>query len=99
VIRAILYLVGAVLAISVIRAVVGILSKGFADLFSSSSTSESGESGPRTRTSHVPSSEALKKDPVCGTFIAPSTAVTQTVGGETYYFCSAACRDQFKRTA
>jgi YHS domain-containing protein len=38
----------------------------------------------------------LKKDPVCGTFIAPSTAVRKMLGGETYYFCSAQCRDKFR---
>jgi uncharacterized protein len=43
-----------------------------------------------------PVAEELKKDPVCGTFIAPSTAVRKMLGGETYYFCSAQCRDKFR---
>ena len=91
-IRAILYLIAIVLAISVIRSIVGVLSKGFADLVNPSPPS----SGPRTRAPRVPPAEALKKDPVCGTFIAPSTAVVQIVNGENIYFCSKVCRDKFR---
>ena len=39
--------------------------------------------------------EALKKDPVCGTFVAPSTAVQKEKDGQTYFFCSPTCRDKF----
>ena len=39
--------------------------------------------------------KALKKDPVCGTFVSAATAVQKTKGGETYYFCSTECRDKF----
>jgi YHS domain-containing protein len=92
VIRAILYLIAIVLAISVIRSIVGVLSKGFADLVNPSPSS----SGPRTRTPSVPPAENLKKDPVCGTYIAPSTAVVQMVNGENVYFCSKVCRDKFR---
>lgn len=37
----------------------------------------------------------LKKDPVCGTYVAPATSVTKTVKGEQLYFCSTACRDKY----
>jgi YHS domain-containing protein len=37
----------------------------------------------------------LKKDPVCGTFISTATAFQKSVRGDTYYFCSAECRDKF----
>jgi YHS domain-containing protein len=93
--RAILYLIGAVLAISVLRSIIGIVSKAFADFVNPSSEA----SGQGARAPKVPATEALKKDPVCGTFIAPSTAVVQMVGGETYYFCSAKCRDKFGKTS
>ena len=42
----------------------------------------------------APASE-LKKDPVCGTFVAPEVAVTAKVGGQVVYFCSQKCRDQY----
>ena len=86
--RAILYLIAFVLVIGVARSVIGIVSKGFADLFNPAS---SPAPGPR-----IPTSEALKKDPVCGTFIGASTALHKTVGGTTYYFCSVECRDKFR---
>jgi len=30
-----------------------------------------------------------------GTFVSTATAIQKTKGGETYYFCSAECRDKF----
>ena len=41
----------------------------------------------------------LKKDPVCGTFVAPELAVTQKFHGQTLHFCSQKCRDEYARTA
>ena len=38
----------------------------------------------------------LKKDPVCGTFVAAVGSVQQTVGKQTIYFCSEECRDKFR---
>lgn len=84
--RAILYLIAFVLVISVLRSVLGIISKALSGLF--------GEAPAAASAPH--NVEQLKKDPVCGTFIPPSTAVQKTVGGQTYYFCSAACRDKFQ---
>jgi YHS domain-containing protein len=90
--RAILYLIVSVLVISVLRSIIGVVLKGFSDLFSPSATT-----GPsRPRPTSVPAGGELKKDPVCGTFIAAATAPHKTVGGETYYFCSPQCRDKFK---
>lgn len=37
----------------------------------------------------------LKKDPVCGTYISTSLALTRTIKGESVYFCSKECRDKF----
>jgi YHS domain-containing protein len=42
--------------------------------------------------------EEMKQDPVCGTYVPASLAVTATRKGETVYFCSDACRDKFKQT-
>ena len=89
--RALLSLIAIVLAISVIRSIVGVLSKAFSEFTNPSN----GPSGPRART--VPPVESLQKDPVCGTYIAPSAAVVQMVNGEKVYFCSPACRDKFKK--
>jgi uncharacterized protein len=42
--------------------------------------------------------EEMKQDPVCGTYVPASLAITTTRDGETVYFCSAACRDKFNQT-
>jgi YHS domain-containing protein len=89
--RTLLYLIAIVLAISVIRSIVGVLSKAFSEFTGVASE----PSRQRART--VPPTESLQKDPVCGTYIAPSTAIVQMVNGEKVYFCSPACRDKFKR--
>jgi YHS domain-containing protein len=41
----------------------------------------------------------LVRDPVCGTWIDPGASLAFDTRGTTHYFCSAACRDDFKRTA
>ena len=37
----------------------------------------------------------LQRDPVCGTFVSPSTALAHPTGATTVYFCSDRCRDEF----
>jgi hypothetical protein len=37
----------------------------------------------------------MVKDPVCGTYVDPTLAITLVCGGEIISFCSAACRDQY----
>ena len=46
------------------------------------------------------SSPAVKlvRDPVCGTFIVPSKALTSGSGSDTRYFCSEKCREDYAGT-
>jgi YHS domain-containing protein len=37
----------------------------------------------------------LKKDPVCGTFVAVTSSIKGNVDGEVIHFCSTACRDKY----
>ena len=37
----------------------------------------------------------LVRDPVCGTFVAPGGAPSLTAGGQTLYFCSDKCRNEY----
>jgi YHS domain-containing protein len=89
--RALAYLIASVLVISVVRSIIGIVLKGFSDLFRPSASTPSGPRPPSVETGGE-----LKKDPVCGTFISTTTALQKRVAGETYYFCSTECRDKFK---
>jgi YHS domain-containing protein len=90
-IRALAYLIASVLVFTVVRSIIGIVLKGFADLFHPPAPAQK---GPRTPA--VPAGGELKKDPVCGTFISTATAIQKRAGGEVYYFCSDECRDKFK---
>ena len=92
--RVILEAVVAVLVITILRSVLGVILKGFSELFHPSGATASG--GSAARTTPRPVADELKKDPVCGTFIAASSSLQKTIAGETYYFCSAACRDKFR---
>jgi len=38
--------------------------------------------------------ETMVKDPVCGTYLPRSDALTGTVSGETRYYCSQECRER-----
>ena len=40
--------------------------------------------------------EDMVQDPHCGTYVPRSDAVSATVKGERYYFCSEKCRTQFQ---
>jgi YHS domain-containing protein len=43
-----------------------------------------------------PAVEEMMRDPVCGTYVPASQAVTLQREKETLYFCSAGCRDKFE---
>lgn len=42
-----------------------------------------------------PRSVGLMRDPVCGTFVLPSKALTSGSGSNTRYFCSEKCRQDY----
>ena len=55
---------------------------------------------PPRRHDAPPSGVQMARDPVCGTFVVPERSVSLLVGHERVYFCSTACRDQYRaRTA
>ena len=52
---------------------------------------------PQPRGSAVPQQGVqMVRDPVCGTFVVPDRALMLTDGRQPLYFCSAACRDQYR---
>ena len=50
---------------------------------------------PESRT-EVPAGGELKKDPVCGTYVAATAGITHQIKGQTVYFCSKECRDKYR---
>lgn len=77
-----------VVVITVLRSVLGIIAKAL-----------SGQGNPQRpaqrSAGQVPLSGELKKDPVCGTYIATATSIKESVSGQTFYFCSKECRDKY----
>jgi YHS domain-containing protein len=49
---------------------------------------------PTTRAAQ--SGGELKKDPVCGTFVAVSSSIKRDVDGQVLHFCSTTCRDKYQ---
>jgi YHS domain-containing protein len=43
-----------------------------------------------------PAAVPLARDPVCGTFVVPSRAVTAGSGSEIRFFCSEKCRRSYQ---
>jgi len=86
--RAIFELILVIVVITVLRSVLGIISKAVSGAANANRPAQS-SSG------RVPLSGELKKDPACGTYISASTSIKETVGGQTFHFCSKQCRDKY----
>ena len=68
-------------------------------IFSSFRSYTTSQTTPQTQSPQPPPVSAggeLKKDPVCGTYVATGASVTRTVNGQVLYFCSAQCRDRYR---
>jgi YHS domain-containing protein len=52
-----------------------------------------GPGGPGGGAASVP----LVRDPVCGTYVVRTKALTTGSGEQTQYFCSEKCRDEFRK--
>jgi hypothetical protein len=86
--RLILYVVVGVIILTLLRSVLEAVGKAFSSGAAAPATPSAGGSRGQEP-------QSLKKDPVCGTFVSTATSLQKTKGGETYYFCSAECRDKF----
>ncbi len=43
--------------------------------------------------------EDMVQDPECGTYVPKKDAIKGQVKGNTHYFCSAECRDKYKKSS
>ena len=91
--RTIIYLLVGIFLITLLRAVIGLITRAVAELFRSEYPARANSSGGRS--SQAGFGGELVKDPVCGTFVSPASSVQKKVGGQTYHFCSEACREKF----
>jgi uncharacterized protein len=87
--RFLVILIVAILLITLLRAIIGVLMKGLANLTSSSTNTSTGRQRDQT-------AAELKKDPVCGAYVPATTSIKKMVGGSVLHFCSEACRDRYR---
>lgn len=87
--RLILYLLFSLILISLLRTVIGVVTKAVASLLKGGDSPASG--GPR-QTAQLGGN--LHRDPVCGTFVAESTPFQRRLPGQVFYYCSGACREK-----
>jgi YHS domain-containing protein len=87
--RAILELIITILVVMVARAVIGSVVKGFGN-----AAAASRQAPPRPQQAETKPTGELHKDPVCGTYVAESTAFQRRASGKTFYYCSDACRSK-----
>ena len=89
--RAIFELLMTIVVIFFLRAVMKMIFKGFGEMMHPGAHPQDQPSA----TNRVPLTGELKKDPSCGTYISAATSIKETVGGETFHFCSKECRDKY----
>jgi YHS domain-containing protein len=77
-----------VFIITLVRAFAGVLRQA---LLNAAAADKRGRAAPKAA-----AQGELRRDPVCGTFVAADTAVRKTLKGETVYFCSTECRDRYQ---
>lgn len=89
-VRTVLILLLAIVLISVLRGIIGIVGKAIAS-FSDVSAPARRAAGPLEK------ADELKRDPVCGTYVPSATALKKVIGSETVYFCSETCADKYRK--
>jgi YHS domain-containing protein len=92
--RALLYTILGIFVLAAIRMIMTTLSRGVADLFREEAAASPKQSAAN-RPPATSGGSALKRDPVCGTYIPADTSVHKLVAGELIYFCSPECRDKY----
>ena len=83
--RWLVYAIGSIFVIALMRGVIGIITKGVAQLFE-----EEAQTGKQSAQSG--GGRELIKCPSCGTYFPPGKGITKTMQGATLSFCSEGCR-------
>jgi len=97
--RAALELLITIVIVMAARAILTSFLKGIANSSAAASQHRSqdqgnaGSAGPGAASS-APKGNELHKDPVCGTYVAESTQFRRQAGGQTFYYCSADCKEK-----
>ena len=99
--RALLEILFTIAIVLIARAVLTSIFRGIARASADSLGRQA--QAPGNRGSEAPSeskiSGELRKDPVCGTYVAESAALKRQAGGQTFYYCSETCREKHSLVA
>ena len=89
-VRAVLYIFGAIILISLLRTILGVLAKVYGALFDPQAQARAAAGAEPRKAGE------LKRDPVCGTYVSTAASVQKTVKGQVVHFCSEACSEKYK---
>ncbi|MCC6587620.1 MAG: hypothetical protein IT168_13065 [Bryobacterales bacterium] len=90
--RAIVYIVVSIFLITLLRGIIGIITKGVGQLFEGETNTAATKPGSAPQGGF---GGELMKCSVCGTFASPVASLTLQRDGNTYHFCSQGCRAKF----
>lgn len=90
--RALVYILVSIFVISILRGMIGIITRGAADLLKPPSGSPP---SPSTAQQQAGFTGELMKCGTCGTFSPPRSTLTASKRGQTVYFCSDACKQKY----
>jgi YHS domain-containing protein len=88
--KIVLYVLLALVLISLLRSVIGVVTKIMASFLDS----------PGGSTQTPPNSDPqqlggdLHRDPVCGTYVAETTPHQRRISGQVFYYCSESCKER-----
>lgn len=51
---------------------------------------------PKNGPPSAPTTRRMERDPICGTFVLPASALSLGDGHAQVFFCSAVCRDRYR---
>jgi YHS domain-containing protein len=88
--RALLELIITILVAMVARALISSIMKGFGN--ASSQAFRADQPQQQQPNAAPQTGSELHKDPVCGTYVADTTAFRRQIAGNTFYYCSESCR-------
>lgn len=88
--RIVLYVLLAVVLISLLRSVIGVVSKIMTSFLSAAGSSD--QAPPAAETQQLGGD--LHRDPVCGTYVAESTPHQKRISGQLFYYCSESCKER-----
>lgn len=86
-------IVVAFIARAVLTSVIRSLGSASRDAFRAQQQANS-SAGQNAANSQAHPTGELHKDPVCGTYVAESTAFRRQMAGQTFFYCSEACREK-----